>query len=338
MSLFTRKRQLAVQAFELLRADQWWSQIDPWCGLVTLNYHRFGDPTQSAVDTGVYSATAESFEAQIRYLKKHCDLIGLADLPDVLHKGSSRRAVLLTIDDGYRDNYEVAYPILKQHQVPAVIFLATGFLDQPRVAWWDEISWMVRQTRVEAARLPDRWKVQPLQLSSANRAAVLSCLLNLVKTLAPKDMAQLLNDLAESLQTGRAPVTDQTAPWMTWEMVREMRQNGIAFGGHTVTHPILAFCSAEQQRSEIFGCKARIEQELGETVEAFTYPVGMRNSFNSQTIDLVQEAGYRWAFGFYSGYTVPTCNPYDLRRVAIHPEIEDAEFRKIVRIPRLFAR
>ena len=338
MSLFTRNRHFAVQAFELLRADQWWPRLDPWRGLVTLNYHRFGDRTQSAVDPGVYSATAESFDAQIRYLKKHCDLIGLSDLPDVLREGSSRRAVLLTVDDGYRDNYEVAYPILKQHQVPAVIFLATGFLDQPRVAWWDEISWMVRESRLAVARLPDRWKVEPLRLAPETTAAALSRVLGLVKTLTPQELALLLDDLAECLQTGRAPVTDQTAPWMTWEMVREMRRNGIAFGGHTITHPILAYCSTDQQRTEIFGCKARIEQELGETIEAFTYPVGMRNSFNPQTMGLVQEAGYRWAFGFYSGYTVPNCNPYDLHRVAIHPEIAEAEFRMLVRMPRLFAR
>lgn len=338
MSLFSRKRQLAAQACELLRADRWWSRIDPTRGLVTLNYHRIGDRTESSIDPGVYSATAEAFEAQIRYLKMHCDLIGLTDLPDVLRTGSSRRAVLLTFDDGYLDNYEIAFPILRRHQVPAVIFLATGFIDQPKVAWWDEISWMVRQTSEKVLSLSNRWNVELLRISRDTLNSITDRLLDLVKTLSPQELTQLIEELAERLQTGRAPISAKTAPWMSWNMVREMRQSGIEFGGHTISHPVLAYCSAEQQRSEIFGCKARIEQELGEPIQAFTYPVGMRNSFNPQTMNLVREAGYRWAFGFYSGFTAPNCNPYDLRRVAVSPDIAESEFRMMVRLPRLFAR
>lgn len=338
MPLITCKRRFALKACELLRADRWWSSLDHWRGLVTLNYHRFGNRDQSPIDRGVFSASAETFEGQIRYLKKNCDLIRLADVPDVIRDGSARRAVLLTIDDGYLDNYEIAYPILKQYGVPAVIFLATGFLDQPSVAWWDEISWIVRQSQGRNIYLPSHWQVEPLKIPQGDGTLIVNRLLRLVKTLTPLELSQLIEDLAERSHAGRAPVTAETAPWMTWDMVREMSAQGIEFGGHTVTHPVLSYCPIEQQRSEISGCKARIEQVLGNTITAFSYPVGMQTSFTDQTMRLVQEAGYHWAFGFYSGYSSYPASPFDLRRVAIHPGIGDAEFRLTVRIPRLFAR
>lgn len=338
MSSISRKRQLAIRACELLRADRWWSRFDNLPGLLTLNYHRFGDPERSVIDPGVFSATAEQFEAEISYLAKNCDLIRLEDIPDVMRIGGTRRAVLLTIDDGYLDNYEIAYPILKQYNASAVIFLATGFLDAPRVSWWDEVSWIVRQARGREIRLPTRWNVEPLTVPVQNWSHVASRILRIVKTLTAVELHELLEDLAERTRVGRAPVTPDTAPWMTWEMIREMRRGGIEFGGHTVTHPVLSYCPIDQQRAEITESKARIEQELGERITAFSYPVGMQTSFTDQTMRLVQEAGYHWAFGFYSGYSGIASNPFDLRRIAVHPEIGDAEFRMMVNIPRLFGR
>lgn len=338
MSLIKNKRRIVLKACELLHADQWWKSVDDWRGLVTLNYHRFGDASRTQIDPRVFSASAEQFEAQLRYLKQNCDVIGLADVADVIRQGSTRRAVLLTIDDGYLDNYEVAYPILKQQGIPALIFLTTGFLDEPKVAWWDEINWIVRQAQGREFCLPPCWRLEPFSVPVENYAGAVSRLLRLAKALTAEELTRLLDDLAEQSQVGRAPVTPDTAPWMTWDMVREMRSNGIDFGGHTVTHPVLSYCSIDRQRAEISGCKSRIEQELGETITAFSYPIGTQTAFTDQTMRIVQESGYHLAFGFYSGYSSFPASPYDLRRVAIHPGIGNAEFRMTVSIPRLFAR
>ena len=85
-----------------------------WSGVLCLNYHRIGDASASHFDWGLWSAGADAFEDQVRFLESHCNLIGPGDLPDVLARGKGR-FVLLTFDDGYRDNYEIAFPILKRH-------------------------------------------------------------------------------------------------------------------------------------------------------------------------------------------------------------------------------
>lgn len=336
MSLLKYKRQLAIKACDLFQAHRWWSRLDQWQGIVTLNYHRIGDPHQTPIDPGVFSASAEQFEDQLKYLKSECDVIGVGEISDALRPGSKRRCVLITFDDGYLDNYQIAYPILKQVGVPAVIFLTTGFLDQRTVSWWDEIAWIVKNTQQTEFKLPDSWEVEPFSLANGNSRLEILRLLRLAKLLPPPEMQKLLNDLAEAAGTGRAPQTAETAPWLTWDMVREMRRGGIDFGGHTVTHPVLSFCTVEQQRNEIMASKQRIEQELGEPITAFSYPIGQPWSFNSDSVRLVQDAGYQYAFSFYPGYSTYGSDKFDLRRVAIEPRIELQEIKAIVQMPRLF--
>ena len=289
MPLIKNKRNMALTACRLLQAHRWWGLLDRWQGLVVLNYHRIGDPTQTALDPGVFSATQEQFEAQLRLLKADCDVIRVTDIADVLRSGSKRRSVILTFDDGYLDNYELAFPVLKQVGLPAVIFLATGFLDERFVAWWDEIAWIVKRTTKPSLIFPLSWGIGiqwPLE-TDKDRATVIHCLLGVAKSLTPRELRQFLDELAEVAGTGRAPRNAETAPWMSWDMVREMHRSGIDFGGHTVTHPVLSKCTLDQQREEIQQSKTRIEAELGIPISAFSYPIGQTWAMTDDTRRLV---------------------------------------------------
>lgn len=338
MALIKHKMQMALDACDLVQAHRWWGQLDRWQGLVTLNYHRIGRADQTELDPGVFSATAEQFEAQLRYLKSDCDVVRVTDLADVLQSGSKRRCVLITFDDGYLDNYEVAFPVLKQVELSAVIFLATGFLDDGVVAWWDEIAWFVKHSQQSVLTLPQTWEMEGLGVSATESGGTLRQLLRLVKNLPPSEVQRLLDDLGQAAGTGRAPRNSDTAAWMSWDMVREMSRAGIEFGGHTVTHPVLSQCTLEQQRHEIQQSKARIEAELGSSISAFSYPIGQPWSFTSDSMRLVREAGYQWGFSFFPGFATSSSDPFDLRRVAMEPRTQLSELRAITQIPRLFAR
>lgn len=339
-SLFTTmtsKRQLALSLCRLLQAPRWWGYVDRWQGLVTLNYHRIGLSHETPLDSGVYSASAEQFEAQLRYLKLHFDVIRVSDINDVLKEGSHRRAVLITFDDGYIDNYQLAYPVLKHTGVPAVIFLTTGFLDQRIVAWWDEIAWIIKRTTLAEFAVDPQWNVDPIDLRSNDRSVVTRQLLQVAKSLTTSELSEFLDHLSVRAVTGRAPHTPSTAPWMTWDMVREMSQSGIEFGGHTVHHPVLAKCSLEEQRYEIIESKRRIETEIGKPISAFSYPTGKRWSFTDDTKRIARDAGYQWGFAFDNGFTSYPSQALDLQRIAIDPQINLDEFQAIVQIPRIFA-
>jgi len=331
------KRELLARTLEKTGLGPLLSQTTGrWQGLVVFNYHRLGNQTTSPFDRALYSADQEIFEQQVQFLKKHYDVVRVADLEGVLHNRG--RAVMITFDDGYLDNYELAFPVLKQHNVPATFFITSGFLDGGPVAWWDEIAWMVRNS--PASELPPVLHECPaVSLRDApDREQAVKTLLRFYKSLPIDLTVPFLQRLASLTGRGRCPTALGRDVWMNWDMIREMDQGGMDIGGHTVSHPVLSKTSTAMQRQEIFGSKLRIEQEIGHTVEAFSYPVGQPDSFTEETKQILRDAGYRWAFSFSGGFS-PTGHQddFDLPRVAVSPHLSRDLFRSMARLPWLFA-
>lgn len=290
-------------------------------GLVILNYHRIAEPASPPLDRGLWSATPAQFASQLRLLQREFDVISVADLRDALNAKRGRR-VLITFDDGYRDNYEHALPALRSAGLPAIFFLSTGFLDSPRLAWWDEIAWMVRRSE------------------GPEPEAEIVAATNRYKGLPGDRGEDFLDEIAERTGAGRAPSTLGAKTWMSWDMVREMRDLGMAFGGHTVNHPVLARLPREQQESELDGCRSRLRDELGVEMDLFSYPVGLRDCFDETTRDLLRTRQVRFAFSNYGGYepAKATADPLDLKRTNVGRGTSPALFRSIVERPRAFAK
>ena len=124
---------------------------------------------------------------------------------------------------------------------------------------------------------------------------------------------------------------------MTWDMVREMRSLGMHFGAHTVNHPILGRIPVEKQRWEITQSRKRLEEELGEPVKAFSYPVGGSMSCNSDTLECVRAEGFDWAFRYGIGFrSDPFANPLQIPRLAVEHTTARTMFRALTTLPRLF--
>lgn len=316
-------------------AARWFAgSIARWSGVVGLNYHRIGDGRQSFFDRGLWSATSEDFDRQVRYLKAHFDIIAPHDVSHVL-RAKRGRHVLITFDDGYADNYNAAFPILRSHQVQASFFVATGYIDRPRLPWWDEIAWMVRTSKQRGASIPE-YLTSPLLFDEPARERATRILLKTYKKLSSPRTVGFLQAIAEATGTGRPPsdLPEVHSLWMTWDMLREMNAAGMTIGGHTVHHPILAQMTREEQAQEITGCQLRIVQELGVPMLAFAYPVGSREAFNTDTRACLREAGVQTAFSYYGGFRkLSEWDDYDIPRIPIEQEMTFPEFRAAVMFP-----
>lgn len=307
-----------------------------WNGLLVLNYHRIGPPLAAWGDRGVFSATQEEFDQQVRFLKREFDLISTREIEGVLGD-RHRRAILLTFDDGYRDNFELALPVLQAHHTQAIFFLTTSFLDRTRVAWWDEIAWMVRRSPLSSLP-PNRWTLEGLSLEPHQREQAIRQLLHIHKEIPWEDTAQFREELGQLLETGSCPLKLAEEVWMDWDMARALHAAGMELGGHTVTHPVLANLNLSRQRQEIVECKARIEQETGATVTAFSYPVGTAYAFTEETAKLVRLAGYQFGFSFCAGLaTGGQADRYTLPRFAVVHGASQAHFRARATWPAVFA-
>lgn len=289
-----------------------------WHGVLVLNYHRVGDPAGGPWDHQLFSATAEALDAQLAFLARDADVVGPGDLAELARTGRGRH-VLLTFDDGYRDNYELAFPLLRSHGLSATFFLASGFIDRPMPAWWDEIAWMVANATTDigpGAPLTARYK----QLQGDRTEA-------------------FLDEIAERTGAGRCPAEAARETWMTWDMAREMRDGGMAIGGHTDTHPLLGRISEEEQEREVATCERRLREELDLPMRWFSYPVGSQDAFTDATRAILSRHGVELAFSFYGGVgRYAEWDPLDVRRVNVGPGVDAIRVQAMLRLPRVFAR
>src|SRR3954447_6223259 len=122
-------------------------RLGTWRGALVLTYHRMYRPGASPhAEPRLWSATQEELDAQLSLLAREFDVVPARELGEGITSARGR-VVVLTFDDGFRDNWELALPVLRSRGVPATFFLATGFIDDPRLAWWDELAWMVHKAR-----------------------------------------------------------------------------------------------------------------------------------------------------------------------------------------------
>lgn len=289
--------------------------------LTVLNYHRIIDPAQPGFDSFKpnVSASPEQFAGQMDYLARWFNVVSLSDLVDWLggKKTLPAHAALITFDDGYLDNYTFAYPILKKHNFSAVIFLASGHIQNDSPFFWDLIAYCFYHTQKNHLTLPDGAPVH--WASAAEMEQVSRDLIERLKLMGNEEKEAWVARLPSALGVS-IPANYFRNLMLTWEQVREMRANGIEFGGHTINHPILTRVSLEQAQKEIAGSKTQVERELNEPALVFAYPNGLGSDFNADIEKLTAQAGYKAAFTLFNGpssYKEVKANPFAIRRIFI---------------------
>ncbi|HEV2974712.1 MAG TPA: polysaccharide deacetylase family protein [Solirubrobacteraceae bacterium] len=308
-----------------------------WRGVVVLNYHRVGRSAGQQWDRTLWNADEETFDAQLATLAREAEVVTPDDVALLPSDRRPGRRVMLTFDDGYRDNYELAFPLLRRHGLRATFFIASGFLDVGGAAWWDELAWMVRNASTET--LPSGpWSGVPLPLGPDEDGTV-AAVVKGYKALDATQTEEYLERVAAASGAGRCDAEQADSVWMTWKMVREMHAAGMSIGGHTVTHPILARIPAAEQRREIAGSRARLREELDVAMDWFAYPVGSRDAFSERTKQILREHDVRLAFSFYGGYArAGAWDPFDVPRVHVGGRHGPELLRATLLLPRLFTR
>lgn len=307
----------AAAATGLIRIGrQFWAR-----SLTVLNYHRIDDPHRKDFDSFQpnISAHPAEFDRQMEYLSRWFNVVSLQDVVTWLTGGKPLPpyAALITFDDGYLDNYTNAYPVLKKYKFPAVIYLTSGHIDTNEPFYWDLAAYCFLNTKTDHVLFPDKkelfWK-NPIE-----RWQIAKSWIYAMKPLPEEEKRKWVNQLPEQLGVS-IPDNFFRNLMMNWDQVREMANNGIDFGGHTVNHPILTRISLEQARSEIETSKAKIEKELGRPILSFAYPNGMQTDYNADIQKIVADAGYKVAFTLQNGPTTlqeVQQSPFTIRRVFI---------------------
>jgi peptidoglycan/xylan/chitin deacetylase (PgdA/CDA1 family) len=274
-------------------------RLPTWDGVLTLCFHRIGDGAGSAWERTLWDCTLEDLDRRLRFIRRHAEVIAPEEMLglDAAPRGPH---VLLTFDDGYREWATEVLPLLRSHGLKAAFFIATGFIDRPRAPWWYEIPWMARNGEPGAHLPAGEWLREPILLDGGDEP--IEALLAAYKALPGDRTAPFMDWVAEQSGSGRCDPALVRDDWLTWEMVRDLRDAGMEIGGHTVDHPVLSRLSAADQREQIVSCARRLEEELDRPMRMLSYPVGLPGSFGPEAKQAAREAGVRLAFGYHGGH------------------------------------
>jgi peptidoglycan/xylan/chitin deacetylase (PgdA/CDA1 family) len=247
--------------------------------------------------------SAKHFEEHVRLVRRRYRPMSLETVVERLAGGQPMPsdAVVITLDDGYRDNYEHALPILKRYECPAIVFVTVKAVETGRLVWPQLLWRWVNTTTRDELRVSWRGRngaafdrVLPLG-TRTDRAQARSALRKFVAGLPSGEQEDFLTAIARDFGCSGELNGGAEAAMLTWDQLREMRRSGVSVGAHTMTHAWLSRVDADTVRQELSESRRILSDELGTDVRLFAYPFGGRDAFDEDTKRAVVEAGYAGA-------------------------------------------
>lgn len=235
-------------------------------------------------DEGVISVSPALFEKEIKFCKEYFSPISFGYLKECMEKKKPLppNPLIVTFDDGYRDNYTNAFPVLQKFEVPATIFLTADYINTDKLFWWDEVSYYMK---AQGKSEPD-----------------IKNLLRSLKLITDDKRIEAVEDIKKS-NKGVSQFSERQA--LNWEEVKAMSRAGIEFGSHTMSHPVLSKVEDKHELEyEIRQSKKIIEEKIEKEVIVFSYPIGGGDSFSSDIKKEVKDAGYSFAVNYIHGVNI----------------------------------
>lgn len=261
--------------------------------LYVLAYHRVCPPEREPLlGRNLISAAPDQFEAQMQLISLKYHPVTSGDVLSAVDQDRSlpRDAVLVTVDDGYRDFLEVVFPIVKRYGIQPVLFVSTLYIERG-MFWWDRLAWAVRNTQVTAIETP----LGPISLGTeAEREGAVRLLSKYVRQHDFERAKKQIESLCEELAPGMLGKDHRI--FLTWDELRALASSGVTIASHTHTHPILSHISLENARRELRISQELIEDKIGHSVPIFAFPDGRPYSMNAQLLRLLRSEGFKLAF------------------------------------------
>jgi peptidoglycan/xylan/chitin deacetylase (PgdA/CDA1 family) len=277
-----------------------------------LTYHRIDDPnTASTLSPSTLSTTPAMFEQQMAFLRAHYHPISIEQVLECVQtqKPLPKRAVLVTFDDAYRDFEANAMPVLRQYDIPVVLFVPTDFPDHPeRTFWWDYLYYALSTSSHQSVNSP----VGLLDLTSpTQRYQAYKVLRDYVKGQPHEEAMAWVQSFGQELEVKAKP-----NPILSWDALRKLADDGVTMGAHTRSHPMLDQISLEQAQIEAIESRLDLERELGSSVPPiFAYPSGR---FSHDVVNALETAGFELAFTTHRGINrLASANPLLLKRINV---------------------
>jgi peptidoglycan/xylan/chitin deacetylase (PgdA/CDA1 family) len=275
--------------------------------LCIVNYHRILETHDPLLGNEPDLATFRE------HMKMLADCFNVLPLHKALQSLQSHtmppRAVCITFDDGYRSTYELALPVLQEFNLPATVFVTSGYVDQRENMWNDRIVEAVRSMQGDTLDMRSAGAGSYSLGSVADRCTAVYELTQKAKYLPPAERMALIAGLEGIADSHAAPLM------LSSDMIRALHRAGIEIGAHTVSHPILTSLPDDMALQEMVESKRSLEAIIGEPVRYFAYPNGKVGlDFDQRHMAMARQAGFAAAFTTAMGPVTPSQDLYMLPR------------------------
>jgi peptidoglycan/xylan/chitin deacetylase (PgdA/CDA1 family) len=282
--------------------------------LLVLGWHNVGSTWLFPSCPG---AGPRGMERQLRFLRRSTNVVDLRQALEALATGRPlpARAVAITFDDGYRDQLELAAPMLERLGLPATFFLIPGVLSRTVRPWWELIAWAF----MRATRDPVAWEGTTMALGTpAERRAALLAVIERLKRRAGAAREAALEELTGALAPAGDPPDDQL--FLDWDGARRLARGRLTVASHTYHHGILSQEDEQAQQDDLLVSRQQLERELGVPVDLLAYPNGRLGDYDQMTMAAARQAGYTHAITTMPGWNRPSTPPYEVLRFVQQPE------------------
>jgi len=298
-------------------------------GLYIFFYHSFVDTAKCRKNNKFISLSSvdrNAFESQLKYFKKAYTIITMDEAYQLMKskKPLDKRYLVLTIDDGYKDNFTYGYDLFKKYQVCPTIYLTANNVDKGIYLWPDilrNIVYSSTKTHVDVNIFDIHYSFKLTDKYS--KFIFLDFMRENIKRYDEDKKQEILEYLSKVFDV---KIQKKCDLMLSWEEIEKLSSIGVSFGAHTLNHPILANLSKAKAEDEIYGSKVLIEEKTNKKVRHFAYPNGREYDINEHCISLVRKH-FDTATTTTPGINVPGDDLMRLKRIGLAYDYNIIDFK-----------
>lgn len=310
-------------------------------------YHSVTD-SESDFIKGTHVSTPPSlFRKHLNYIQKHYNILSLQKVLESLKHGKvHRRSLVITLDDGFADNYHCVYWYLQEHKLPATIFLVSDCILKKKPIWIQELCYIINSVGPEKiiealSGLEGTPVITELPNRKASRKQLHGLLIEYFAYFVHKDVREaLLTRIYHECNLSKENIIDDNQIFLNVEQIKEMARNGIDFGSHGATHTPFSAMSIGEQEEEINTSKLVIKEIIGHGAFPFAYPFGGSSSFKPSTRAIAERVGHSCILSTVERLNDSSRSPYELGRIRVDNisvyklafELEKGVLKRLLRI------
>lgn len=273
----------------------------------------------------------DSFFRQVQYLSENHEVISLSDAVELIKEEQIEgQKVVITFDDGFQNNYDIAFKILKEFRLPATIFLVTGLINTSKTLWYCLLNRAISNTSKDFIN----WNGRGFKLSDPDSRSTAS---NVIQDMLKKyehhilmnNLVGIIKSLGDSIHNS----VDDTSPYriLDLESIQEMsKSNLIEFGAHTDSHAILSLLSKQSLKTEISLSLESVYKLTGKPCRFFAYPNGKYEDYGEDIIKLLSQLGIIGSLTSVPGKNANGASLMELKRYGIGANITKNKFEEMM--------